>query len=142
GLERWNGTRPGSFRVPRGQALKRWNDLERLERSERLERLERLERVERWNGWNAGTRNAGTARRLSPRGSLRLPRHGPALDLLKQHRGDQAEDANGDDADEHDVDLEELPRVPDQVADATLGGDELGRHQHDEGDRERDAQAA
>src|SRR6266511_2025436 len=74
-----------------------------------------------------------------PLASLRLPRNRPALDLLEQHRGDQAEDADGHDPYEHDVDLQQLPRVPDQVADAALGGDELGRHQHDERDRQRDA---
>src|SRR5499427_1502859 len=70
---------------------------------------------------------------------FRLPRNGFALDFLEQHRGDQPEDADGHDSHEHDVDLKQLPGVPDQVADAALGGDELGRDQHDERDRERDA---
>src|SRR5271166_2369391 len=72
---------------------------------------------------------------------FRLPRNGLALDLREQHRRDEPEHADCDDADEHDVDLQQLPGIPDQVADAALGGDELGRHQHDEGDGERDAQA-
>src|SRR5215467_6190717 len=73
------------------------------------------------------------------RRSLRLPWDRPALDLLEHHRRDQPKEPDGHDADEHDVDLQELPRIPDQVADAALGGDELRRHQHDEGNRERDA---
>src|SRR5262245_60734599 len=72
---------------------------------------------------------------------FRLPRNGFALDFLEQHRGDQPEDADGHDSHEHDVDLQQLPRVPDQVADAALGSDELGRDQHDERDRKRDAQS-
>src|SRR5581483_46675 len=52
--------------------------------------------------------------------SARLPGDHLALDLLEQRRGDEPEDADGDDADEHHVDLQELPRVPDHVADADL----------------------
>src|SRR5262249_39421678 len=50
--------------------------------------------------------------------SLRLPGNDLALQLLEQRRGDQPEHADGDDADEHDVDLQKLPRIPDHIADA------------------------
>src|SRR5262249_1440699 len=52
--------------------------------------------------------------------SLRLPGNRLALDLGKEERGDQPKDADRDDAHEHHVDLEELPRIPDQIADAAL----------------------
>src|SRR5215470_15825884 len=55
------------------------------------------------------------------RTSLRLPRNDLALELLQQRRRDQPEDADGHDAAEHDVDLQELPGVPDQIADARFG---------------------
>src|SRR6266516_7459948 len=61
---------------------------------------------------------------------LRLPRNRLALDFLEQHGGDQADDADRHDADEHHVDLQQLPRVPDEIADAALGGDEFGGDQH------------
>src|SRR5437868_8643733 len=71
---------------------------------------------------------------------LRLPRNDLALDLLEDRGRDEAEHADSDDPNEHHIDLQQLPRIPDQIADAGLGRDEFGRDQHDEGHGERDAE--
>src|SRR5690242_6956336 len=68
--------------------------------------------------------------------SIRLPWNDQTLDLVEDHGEDHTEDADHHDAHEHAVDLHQLPRRPDELADPGLGGDELGCDDHDEGNAE------
>ena len=54
--------------------------------------------------------------------------------------GEQAHDADQQDAENGDTELAELPRLHDQIAHAALGRDEFGRDQHAEGEAEADPQ--
>ena len=92
-------------------------------------------------GERSSARRRGT-RRPQPR-CVVAPAHGPeALEAADQRVERQADDADRDHR-RHDqvVALAGVARVDDQVAQARLDRDHLGRHDHQPGDAQRDAQA-
>src|SRR5438105_1983928 len=69
-----------------------------------------------------------------PSGELEvLPGDERALDPVQQNGAGETDHGDDHEADVHLLHLEDLPTGPDQVAQAALGADELGRDDHEQG---------
>src|SRR5438105_1557228 len=72
---------------------------------------------------------------------LRPPGNGQPLDGVQTQLREEAEERRGDEAAVHRFDRERLPGLPDEIADARFGADELGGDYDDQGHAQGELEA-